>query len=153
MTARISLIRGKTRGHRPRLQSFIFFVQGLPARKTGLDIVPVLDAVLTQLPTEVDHPAILYIWKVAESLFGVFEQHTQILDLVDERRQVGDRFHIFHTELAEPIERSAIPGFLNFGIQPADVLPFLTDFGQDSPQPWKQTLRFTDCKDSLVHLF
>src|SRR6058998_1724642 len=71
---------------------------------------------------------------------------------MDQRHEVRDRLHVFHSKLAVPVERRIVPSFLDFGVQRADAFPFLAEFFQQRSQPWKKALRFRQCENTLfVH--
>src|SRR5207245_10354964 len=71
---------------------------------------------------------------------------------MDQRHEVRDRLHVFHSKLAVPVEQRIVPSFLDFGVQRADAFPFLAEFFQQRSQPWKKALRFRQCENTLfVH--
>src|SRR5437899_12027071 len=115
----------------------IRLVQRLPAGEAGLDIMPVLNALLAQLPAQVDHPAILYIWKITQPFAGIFEQHTQVLNLLDQGHEVGNGSYILDTELTVSIQRRVVAGFLDFRIKLARAFPLLADFFHELAERWK----------------
>jgi len=108
--------------------------------------MPVLDGCSSPVATEVDHPAILYIMKVAESLSASLSTNTQILILLALRRhEVGDRSTYSSRKFADSRRAERYRGLL-ISDSAGGCAPSSSDFGQDRSKP-AATCRFTDCKD------
>src|SRR5215471_480483 len=108
----------------------VCFIQRLPAGESCLDIVPVFDLILPELPTQVDHPSPAHVWKVAQAAIRVFQQNTHVFDLVNPKHKVRKGFNIFDARLAVPIERRTVPSLLNLGVQFPNMVPFLADLSK-----------------------
>src|SRR5262249_56509601 len=91
------------------IRSPVGFIERLPACKAGLDVVPILDPFLAQLPAQIHDLSLTHIRKIAESLAGILQKDTHIFDLVDQKHQMRHGFHVFHAEFAITVELGVVP--------------------------------------------
>jgi hypothetical protein len=105
-------------------------IQRLPSGESRLDVVPVFDLILPELPTQVNYPASAHVWKVAQALIRVFQQDTHVFDLVNPKHEPRNGFDILDARPAVPVKRRLVPSFLNVRVQFPNVVRFLTDFSK-----------------------
>src|SRR5262249_3950203 len=109
----------------------VCLIQWLPSGKSRLDLVPVFDLILSQLPTQqVDYPASAHVWEVAQPLISVLQQDTHVFDLVNPIHKLRHGFDIFDARAAVPVKRRVVPSFLNVRVQFSNVVPFLADYSK-----------------------
>jgi len=92
----------------------------LPARESLFDPVPVLDAVLAEVPAEEHGLVTLRVvrWKVDQPLVEILHLHAGRLELTHEERDLGADLRSPILELAHPlrIETAAVPGHSAFDL-------------------------------------
>src|SRR5215467_3495955 len=108
----------------------VCLIQRLPSGKSRLDLVPVFDLILPQLPTQVDYPASAHVWKIAQAAIRVLQQDTHVFDLVNPKHKLRNGFDIFDARPAVPVKRRVVPSFLNVRVQFSNVVPFLADYSK-----------------------
>ncbi len=113
--------------------SFIGFVQRFPARKPGLNVVPVFNPLLAELPAQIDESFLPYVWKIAKALTRVLEQDSHFVDLMNQRHQMRYCFDVLYAGPAVPVEWRGVPRFLDFRIQLTNVIPLFHDICKQRP--------------------
>ena len=113
--------------------------------------MPVLDGFLTKLPAKVNQPPLPHVRKIAEAFVDILEHDAHMLDLVNQKHQVGNRLNVGYTGFAETVIGRLVTSLLNFRIQLFDAPPLLVDFLQDGSKLRNQSLRLGERKDPVVH--
>src|SRR3989442_6864260 len=135
-----------------RVQFLSFrFIQPFPAGEAGLDIMPVLDGLLTEPRAQVSEAALPDVRKIAKTFVDILEHDTHILNLMDQKHEVGNGLDVDDTEFAETVIRRLVTSLLNFRMKLLDPLPLLVDFLENGSKLGNQGLRFGECKDPVLH--
>jgi hypothetical protein len=70
------------------LSLFVGVVQGFAAGEPAFNIVPVTDRLLAQVLAEINNTAASHIGEVAQSLVGILQVNSNLLDLMEQEHEV-----------------------------------------------------------------